>query len=325
MEDFGLRALHAANAVATHGSFRRAARELAMSPSSVSHMIANLESRLGIRLFLRNTRSVSLTEAGAAFLTQVRPALADITQAIDGVHELRDRPGGLVRINASSWGADRLLPIVVGFMREYPEVRVDLVTEGRIIDIIAEGFDAGLRLAEIAPQDMIALPLGISEALVMVAAPAYLATRGVPATPGDLLEHACILARLPSGAIMRWAFPAGGTTVDVKVTGRLTLGSTQLAAKAAATGAGIAYVEQREAQPFLDSGAVVQVLAAWTPPFDGEVLYYPRMRLPSASFRAFIDYVKRWKHAGAPDGTGGHGAPVAFNPLLHKPPASRAP
>jgi DNA-binding transcriptional LysR family regulator len=295
MEDIGLRALHAANAVATHGSFRRAARELAMSPSSVSHMIATLETRLGLRLFLRNTRSVSLTEAGAAFLARVRPALAEIVQSIDGLHALRDQPSGLIRINASSWGADRLLPIVVGFMREFPDVRVDLVTDGGLIDIIAAGFDAGLRLEEIAPQDMIALPLGVSEALVVIAAPAYLAARGTPATPGDLLAHECIQARLPSGTVMRWEFSAGGPAPVVAVRGRLTLGSTALAAKAAAAGAGVAFVEQREAQPLLDSGVVVQLLAAWTPPFDGEALYYPRMRLPSAAFRAFIDYVKRWK------------------------------
>lgn len=272
---------------------------MAMSPSSVSHIIANLESHLGIRLFLRNTRSVSLTEAGAAFLGRVRPALSEITQAIDGVHALRDRPSGLVRINASSWGADRLLPIVVGFMREYPDVRVDLVTEGRLVDIIAQGFDAGLRLITIAPQDMVALPLGIPEALIIVAAPAYLAAHGTPATPGDLLQHECIRARMPSGSIMRWEFSANPNLPEVDVKGRLLLGSTLLAAKAAAAGVGLACVEQREAQPMLDNGSLQQVLAEWTPPFDGEALYYPRMRLPSAAFRAFIDYVKHWKNMQA--------------------------
>jgi DNA-binding transcriptional LysR family regulator len=285
-----------ANAVAVHESFRGAAQELNLSPSSVSHIVAGLESRLGIRLFLRNTRSVSLTEAGASFLKRVRPAIDQITQAIDGVHELRDRPTGLIRINAASWGADRLLPIVLGFMREYPEVRVDLVTEGSLVDIIGEGFDAGVRLASVVPQEMVALPLGIDEALVIVGAPAYLEARGTPATPGDLLRHECIRARLPSGAMMRWQLPKGGET-EVAVTGRLILGSSLLAAKAAAAGAGLAYVELREAQAMLDDGTLLQVLAAWTPPFEGEALYYPRMRLPSAAFRAFIDYVREWKRA----------------------------
>lgn len=299
MEDLGLRALKVANAVAVHESFRGAAHELDMSPSSVSHIIASLEGRLGIRLFLRNTRSVSLTEAGESFLKRVRPAIDQITQAIDGVHDLRDRPTGLIRLNASSWGADRLLPIVVGFVQEYPDVRVDLVTEGRLIDIIGEGFDAGLRLASVVPQDMIALPLGINEALIIVASKEYLEARGTPTTPGDLLNHECIRARLPSGSIMRWEFPKGGTAQEVDVTGRLILGTSLLAAKAAAAGAGLAYVEQREAQPFLDDGTIVQVLSEWTPPFQGEALYYPRMRLPSAAFRAFIDYVKNWKHVRA--------------------------
>ncbi|ODR90030.1 LysR family transcriptional regulator [Sinorhizobium alkalisoli] len=297
MEDLGLRALTVVSAVAAHRSFRAAARELDMSPSSVSHLIANLEKRLGIRLLTRNTRSVSLTEAGEAFLARVRPALAEITEAIEGVHELRDRPAGLIRLNASTWGADRLLPIIAGFMADYPDVRIDLVTEGRLIDIIAEGFDAGLRLGTIAPQDMIALPLGIEEALVVVGAPAYLNARGVPQTPGDLLPHECIRARLPSGTIMAWEFGKGSRVPEVDVAGRLILGTTDLAAKAAATGLGLAYVERREAEPYLADGRLVQVLVDWTPPFEGEALYYPRQRHPSAAFRAFIDYVKAWKAA----------------------------
>lgn len=295
MEDLGLRALTVVSTVAAHRSFRAAAKELDMSPSSVSHLIANLERRLGIRLLARSTRSVSLTEAGEAFLTRVRPALAEITEAIEGVHDLRDRPAGLIRLNASTWGADRLLPIIAGFMADYPDVRIDLVTEGRLVDIIAEGFDAGLRLGVIAPQDMIALPLGIEEALVIVGAPAYLDARGTPQTPGDLLTHECIRARLPSGTVMGWDLGKGSRVPEVDVGGRLILGTTDLAAKAAAAGLGLAYVERREAEPFLSDGRLIQVLADWTPPFEGEALYYPRQRHPSAAFRAFIDYVKQWK------------------------------
>jgi len=294
MEDLGFRSLKVTAAVAAHRSFRAAALELEMSPSSVSHVIASLERRLGIRLFQRSTRSVSLTEAGEAFLSRVRPALAEITQAIEGINNLRDHPAGLVRLNASTWGADRLLPIVVGFLAKYPDVRVDLVTEGRLIDIIAEGFDAGLRLTSVVPEDMIAIPLGINEALLIVASPGYLAKHGTPQTPGDLLNHECIRARLPSGAIMRWEIGKGGAVTEIDVTGRLILGTLELAAKAAAAGAGLAYVEQREAQPLLDSGALVQVLAEWTPPYESEALYYPRQRLPSAAFRAFVDYFKNW-------------------------------
>ncbi len=297
MEDLSLRALTVVSTVAAHRSFRAAAKELDMSPSSVSHLIANLERRLGIRLLARSTRSVSLTEAGEAFLTRVRPALAEITEAIEGVHDLRDRPAGLIRLNASTWGADRLLPIVAGFMADYPDVRIDLVTEGRLVDIIAEGFDAGLRLGAIAPQDMIALPLGIEEALVIVCAPEYLKARRIPQTAGDLLTHECIRARLPSGTIMAWRFGKGSCMPEVDVGGRLILGTTELAAKAAAAGLGLAYVERREAEPFLSDGRLIQVLADWTPPFEGEALYYPRQRHPSAAFRAFIDYVKQWKAA----------------------------
>jgi DNA-binding transcriptional LysR family regulator len=316
MEDLGLRALRVVSAVGAHRSFRAAARELDMSPSSVSHMIASLEKRLGIRLLARSTRSVSLTEAGESFLARVRPALAEITEAIEGVHDRRDRPAGLIRLNASSWGADRLLPIVTGFMAQYPEIRIDLVTDGRLIDIIAEGFDAGLRLASMAPQDMIALPLGIDEALVIIGAPAYLDAHGIPQTPGDLLVHECIRARLPSGIIMSWDFGKGGRVPAVEVSGRLIVGTTDLAAKAAAAGAGLAYVERREAEPFLADGRAIQVLGDWTPPFEGEALYYPRQRHPSAAFRAFIDYVKKWKvtrQAGSPPegGTSG-GLPAAI-------------
>ena len=297
MEDLGIRALTVLASVAAHRSFRAAARELDMSPSSVSHVIAGLERRLRIRLFLRSTRSLSLTEAGESFLSRVRPALAEITRAIAGVDDLRDRPAGLVRLNASEWGADRILPIVLGFMAEYPDVRVDLVTEGRLVDIIAEGFDAGLRLASVVPQDMVALSLGIEETLLIVASPAYLAARGIPGTPGDLLEHECIRARLPSGTIMRWEIGKGGTTSVVDVTGRLIVGTVDLAARAAAAGAGLAYVEQRGAQALLDAGALVQVMNEWTPPFEGEALYYPRQRLPSAAFKAFVQYVRDWKRA----------------------------
>lgn len=292
MEDLAIRNLEVISAVANHRSFRSAAKELGMSPSSVSHIVSNLERQLGARLFMRNTRSVSLTEACEGFLRRIRPALVEIHGALEDIHDLRDRPSGLVRINASSWGADRLLPIVLEFMRAQPDVRVDLASEGRIIDIIAAGFDAGLRLESYVPQDMIAIPLGVPESLILVASPAYLKARGSPVTPGDLLAHECVRNRLPSGALMEWEMGRRGEMVEPRVNGRLIVGSTELAAKAAAAGAGIAYAEARECATFLASGALVQIMREWTPPMGSEALYYPRNRLPTAAFRAFVDFVR---------------------------------
>jgi len=292
MEDLGLRALTVVSTVASHRSFRGAADELGLSPSSVSHMVANLEEKLGLRLFLRSTRSVAITEAGEAFLRRIRPALAEITEAVQDVHAFRDKPAGQIRLTASVWAADRILPIVTAFSRLYPDIGFDIVTDGRLIDLIAEGFDAGIRLRSVVPQDMIALSIGIDEALIIVGAPAYFAERGTPASPGDLLAHDCIRARLPSGTIMRWEMQRSGEEVTVDVKGRIIVGTTELSAKAAAQGAGIAYVEAREAQALLASGALIRVLDDWTQPFEGLALYYPRQRLPSAAFRAFVDFYK---------------------------------
>ncbi|MCU0188685.1 LysR substrate-binding domain-containing protein, partial [Citrobacter freundii] len=162
-----------------------------------------------------------------------RPALQDITDAVNGVNQLKDHPSGLIRLNASTWAADRILPFILEFMDKYPDVKVDLVTEGRLVDIVGEGFDAGLRLASLVPQDMIALPLGIDEALIVVGSQGYFKKFGIPKTPGDLVAHSCIQARLPSGALMRWELTKGSGETWIKTTGQLTVGTTQLAVKAA--------------------------------------------------------------------------------------------
>ena len=292
MTTFGLHELEAVNAIAMHRSFRGAAANLQIPPSSLSHMIASVERRLGIRLFQRNTRSVSLTEAGEAFLLRMRPALREMRDAIESVNRFRDKPVGQIRINTSVWAAEHILPIVLGFMAKYPDVNVDIVTEGRFIDIVAEGFDAGIRLAAAVPQDMIAVPTGADEALIVVAAPAYLKEHGAPKAPADLLAHNCIRARLSNGAMMRWELQKAGEQAWVDVRGRLILGQGGLTLNAAVAGAGIAYVIARDAQPHIDAGDLVQILADWTPPFAGLCLFYPRTRLPSAAFRAFIDYFK---------------------------------
>lgn len=293
MADLALTELAALGAVAAHRSFRSAAAELGLSPSSLSHRVASIERRLGVRLFNRTTRSVAMTEAGEQFLARIQPALREIAEAVETVNRFRDTPAGLLRLNSSEGGSARILPIVLDFMAAYPEMRVDLVSERRMIDIVAAGFDAGIRLAEAVPQDMVAVPLGIDEAMIVVGAPGYFAARGVPQAPADLFGHDCIRARLPSGAILRWEFDRQGEEIRIDPPGRLTLGSPELSQQAALAGAGLAFVSARTAAADLDSGRLLQVLADWTPSFPGLSLYYPRQRLPSAGLRAFIAYFQK--------------------------------
>jgi DNA-binding transcriptional LysR family regulator len=235
-----------------------------------------MERRLGVRLFNRTTRSVALTEAGEGFLARVQPALREIADAVETVNRFRD---------TSEAAAERALPIVVSFMAAYPDMRIDLVSEGRMIDIVAGGFDAGLGHAEAVPLDMISLSLGIEEARIVVGTPDYFAARGVPHAPADMFSHECLNARMPSGAIRFWEFERDGEEIRIDPPGRLLLGSPDLTLQAARAGAGVAYVSQRSAAEDLTSGRLVQVLAGWNPLFPGVCLYYPRQRLPSAGLR----------------------------------------
>ncbi|MGQ9370619.1 LysR family transcriptional regulator [Azospirillum sp. A39] len=292
MSKLALHELNALLAVAAHRSFRAAAADLGVSPSSLSHAVAGVESRLGVRLFNRTTRSVSTTQAGESFLARIRPALREIADAVETVNRFRDTPAGLLRLNTSEGGAERVLPVVLDFLAGHPDMRVDLVSEGRLIDIVAAGFDAGLRLAEAVPQDMVAVPLGSEEEFAVVGAPGYFEGRARPRAPADLLGHECIRARLPSGVVQRWEFERFGEEIRLDPAGRLTLGSHALALRAARAGAGLAYVSRRAAEEDLAAGRLVRVLAEWTPPFAGLCLYYPRQRLPSAGLRAFIDHVR---------------------------------
>ena len=280
------------SAVAERRSFRAAAAELGVSPSSLSHAVAGVERRLGVRLFNRTTRSVALTEAGEQFLARVRPALRDIEGAVETVNRFRDTPSGLLRINASEGGAERILPAVLSFLADYPDMRVDLVSDGRLIDIVAEGFDAGVRGAGQVPQDMVAIPLGQEERFLLVASPAYLARRGEPAAPGDLLAHDCLRVRMPSGVLLPWEFERRGEVVRLEPPSRLILGSPNLAVQAAVAGAGVAYVIERAIADELSSGRLVSMLPDWTPAFAGVSLYYPRQRLNSAGLAAFIAHFR---------------------------------
>jgi DNA-binding transcriptional LysR family regulator len=285
--------LEAFATIAAHRSFRKAADELAVSPSTLSHMMRGLERNVGVRLFHRTTRSVAPTEAGERLLSQLRPVLRDLGLALEEVDAFRSRPRGTVRINANETAARLLLRSVVPtFLRRYPEMSLDLVTEGRLVDIIAEGFDAGVRLSEAVPEDMIAVRFGGPVRAVAVASPRYLATREPPRVPDDLKGHACIRIRLPSGKLYRWEFAKNGQELSVDVSGPLTLDHIGLMVEAAADAVGIAFVPHRSAQALVDAGKLVVVLSDWTPELPGLALYYSGARHVPAGLRAFIDVVK---------------------------------
>lgn len=286
--------LNAVVAVATHKSFRRAAVELGLSPSAVSHAVAALEERLGVRLFHRTTRSVALTEAGERFIQRVRPALSEIAKAMDDANEFRDKPAGVLRINASEAGAQLVFaPVVLPFLKRFPDMSIDLVTEGRLVDIVAEGFDAGIRLEGSVPREMIAVPFGPAMRWVVVGSPRYFAKRSKPRAPADLLEHACIRTRLPSGAIFRWELEKRDETMALDVKGPLTLlfAEWPLALQAALAGLGLAYLTESSVAAHLEAGRLVRVLDDWTPPSPGFCLYYPHQK-GSAGLRAFIEQLR---------------------------------
>lgn len=281
-------------AVAGHLSFRRAADVLGVSRSALSHAIIGLEGKLGVRLFNRTTRSVSLTEAGAGLLARIDPILQDLDQALDTLSEERGAPSGTLRINANKSGALILLrDVAPQFLTSYPDVELDLVSEGRLVDIVEEGFDAGVRLLETVPRDMVAIPFGGDVRFIAVASPSYLDGRTVPLTPEDLQAHRCIRQRLPSGKRYRWEFAKHGAEIAVDAPGNLTLDDSDLLTQAAADGRGIAYVPEYFAKPFLVSGQLVSVLDDWCPPTAGLALYYPRNRHMPSPLRAFIDVLKR--------------------------------
>jgi len=281
-------------AVANHLSFREAADTMGVSRSALSHAIIGLEAKLGVRLFNRTTRSVSLTQAGANLLARLDPVLQDLDQALDTLAEERGTPSGTLRINANKSGASILLANVVPrFLDLYPDVELDLVSEGRLVDIVEQGFDAGVRLLESVPRDMVAVKFGGDVRFITVAAPSYLEGGKAPKTPDDLHAHRCIRQRLPSGKRYRWEFAKRGAEIAVDVPGNLTLDDNDLLVRAAAAGRGIAYVPEHFAKPFLASGELVTVLDDWCPPTPGLALYYPSSRHLASPLRAFIDLVKQ--------------------------------
>jgi len=297
MKTSGLAELEAVLAVSRHRSFRAAASELSVSTSALSHSIAGLEARIGVRLFNRTTRSVSLSEAGAQFVQNVAPALSTIRDALEQAGSFRDTPSGTLRINTSVGAAHQAMPVFVAFLQRYPDMKLDIVTEGRLIDIVVEGFDAGIRLLETVPQDMIAVPFGERQRFAVVGSPAYFSGHKPPRTPADLAAHRCIRSRMPSGSIYQWEFERHGQTVRIDGDGALTLDEPGMMLAAARAGLGLAYLTEWNVSADLVAGTLVRVLEEWTPPLDGLCLYYPGRRHVPAGLRALIDMIRDYADA----------------------------
>lgn len=280
--------LEAVLAIARRGSFRQAALDLGISPTALSSAIGKLEARLGVRLFNRTTRSVALSDAGRGFVEAIGPALAEIQAAMAELRARQESPTGTLRINAFPEAAEIMAPLVLAFLRRYPDVHIDLVTDGRLVDIVAEGFDLGLRARNLVPGDMIAVPVGPPRRHAVVCTPAYFERHPVPLTPTDLLTHRCIRVRLPNGALLRWPFEKSGESLQLDVTGPLTLDEVHLARTAVLDGVGLGLFLEHSVARDLASGTLQRVLTDWTPELAPLCLYYPNRRNPSAALTAFV-------------------------------------
>ncbi|MER8416532.1 LysR family transcriptional regulator [Mesorhizobium sp. M1329] len=277
--------------VAQCGSFRGAAKELAIAPSAVSHAVSSLEARLGVRLLARSTRSVAPTEEGAQLLERLRPALSEIDLALESAIEARDRPAGNLRLNVPRTAAHlTLTPRPGAFAAAYPDIVLEIVIEDRFTNVVEGGFDAGVRLGESLQRDMIAVRIGPNLRGAVVGAPSYFETRPRPIHPHDLAGHRCIRFRFSSGILYRWEFEKNGEEIEIAVQGPLILDEDHLIANAAVDGAGLAFVFEDYVRDALATGKLVRVLEDWCPPFDGFFVYYPSRRQMRPALRAFVDF-----------------------------------
>ncbi|MFW0766314.1 LysR family transcriptional regulator [Trabulsiella odontotermitis] len=293
MHRSGLTELEVVMAVVRRGSFRGAAQELGMSATAVSNAIAGLESRLQTRLFNRTTRSVALTDAGQRFVARIGPALQEIRQASEEIHSDNDEPAGALRLNVpNNIGALFLDELLIDYMRRYPKMRVETVSEARMIDIVAEGYDAGIRLAESVPQDMIAIPLTQDLRQRVVATPDYFARYGTPETPDDLLHHQGIGMRMSHGGIYRWELERRGERYELAVPPRFATSDLHASIRVVKAGLGIGFLPELYIQHELASGKLVSVLDEWAQPFGGLRLYYPGHRHVPPGLRALVALVR---------------------------------
>lgn len=279
-------------AIVSHRSFRKAADELGLAPSTLSHMMRTLEASMGVRLLHRTTRSASATEAGERLIARLQPVLRDLDLALAEVENFRDRPSGTLRINSSQIAARLLLQQVVPtFLTRHPQMKLDLVTEGRLVDIVADGYDAGIRLGK-GYRRTCRRAFRRPVRFVAVASPDYLASCKKPKTPDDLKQYECIRFRLASGKMFLWEFAKHAQEITVDVPGALTLDHVELMAEAAAKGLGIAYVSAHSAAPWIGRGDLVTVLDDWCPSIPGLFLYYPGHRHVPPGLKAFIEVLK---------------------------------
>lgn len=280
-------------AVAKNRSFRRAADELGVTPSTLSHTISGLEKQLGLRLLHRTTRSVATTEAGEEFRKRMEPLLEDFDLTLAEVGQLRDTVSGNIKISAASPAIRPLFDHVLPELREkYPDVQMEFVADGRLIDIVEEGFDAGIRFGDVVPKDMVGIPFGRPSRFVAVASPAYLDRFGMPGAPSDLLRHQCIRMRLTSGRVLRWTFEKDGVVQTVDPANGITLSDVPLQLDAAGKGLGIAFVWEDAARPSIDEGALRIVLEEWAAPSGRLLLYFPGNRRVPPALRAFIEMLR---------------------------------
>jgi len=280
--------------VAQARGFSAAAAALEVSPSALSQAIRTLEARLGVRLLNRSTRSVSLTEAGQAYLLRIGPAITEMLEAGEQLHALQGRPSGVLRINAARIAvAVALQPLLPGFLKAYPDVHVELTNDEGYVDIVDGGFDAGVRLGESVHKDMIAVPLGGPITVAVVGAPTYFKSHPVPLHPDELADHNCVRFRFSgSGAIFKWEFNVDGRTVEYEIGGNLTITDSLFSIDVALDGVGLAYTFEDLALPHIRNKALKRVLQPYSPIFPGFYLYYPSRRHQSSKLKALVDYVR---------------------------------
>lgn len=281
-------------AVGRERSFTKAAAKLGVSQSALSHTIRELEARLGLRLLTRTTRSVSPTEAGERLLHTIGPRFEEIDAELAALSELREKPAGTIRITATDYAADTILwPKLTKFLQQYPDIKVEIMIDYGLTDIVAQRFDAGVRSGEQVAKDMIAVRIGPDMRMAVVGAPSYFRSRSEPKKPQDLIGHNCINLRLPThGGLYAWEFGKGARDLKVRVEGQLVFNGTFQMLNAALAGFGLAYVPEDLAQPHLAKGRLKRVLEDWCPPYSGYHLYYPSRRQSSAAFALLVDALR---------------------------------